>query len=146
MSKRKKKQAKKTWLDKILSYHIFSIPTGTWLLILSIILCIVGSFYFFTLREFENPPTSEIFVAEVSKAWVEQYDDETGGYRVYRVSLRRNEEEFTCTVPSLLTKIWYTLEQEKSYEFEVTRSRTRCYINKATEIETEEGLFGVEGK
>lgn len=104
----------------------------------------VGGFYVFTLRESASPPISETFVAEVSKRWFEQYEDETGGSIVYRVNLRRDEDEFTCTVPSLLKNVWYTLEQEKDYEFEVTR--TRCYINKATEVETEEGLFGVEGK
>jgi len=146
MSKRKKKQVKKSWLDKILSCQILSIPIGTWLLILSFILCIAGLFYLFILQEFENPPTSETFVAEVSRLWFVQHEDETGGNIVYRVNLRQGEDEFTCTVPSLLEKIWHTLEQGKSYEFEVSRTRTRCYINKATEIGAEEGLFGVEGK
>jgi hypothetical protein len=120
MPKRKKKQVKKFWLDKILSYQIFSNPIGAWLLILSFVLCFVGLFYLFTLKEFENPSTSETLVAEISRLWVEHYDDETGGYRVYRVKLRQDEEEFTCTVPPLLIKIWHTLEQEKSYEFEVS--------------------------
>jgi hypothetical protein len=146
MPKRKKKQVKKSWLDKTLSYQIFSNPIGVWLFFLSFILCFAGLFYLFILQEFENPPTSETFVAEVSKLWYIQLEDETGGQVVYRVNLRRDEDEFTCIVPQLLKKIWYALEQEKSYEFEVSRTRTRCYINKATEIETEEGLFGVEGK
>jgi hypothetical protein len=137
MPKRKKKQVKKSWLNKIFSYQIFSIPIGTWFFILSFMLCFAGLFYFFTLREFENPPTSETFVAEVSKLWFVQHEDETGGYVVYRVNLKRDEDEFTCTVPPLLKKLWHTLEQEKSYEFEVSRTRTRCYINKATEVETE---------
>jgi len=43
-------------------------------------------------------------------------------------------------------KVWYQIEVGKTYEFEVSRSSRRCNINKASEVEAEEGLFGVDGK
>ncbi len=112
------------------------------ILIFSVSACMI---YVLLLPGLESHHT-ETFTAEVSNLSVEQYESETGGYRVYRVYLTREEKEFTCRVSPMLMKVWYQVEVGKTYEFEVSRSSRRCNINKATEIDTEEGLFGVDGK
>jgi hypothetical protein len=135
MPKRMKKTAPKSWIERIFSFRILSIPAGTWLLMLGILSFIVGINYLI-FRESENPATVEIFIAEVSEKWYVQHDSETGGSRVYRAKLKRDEDEFTCNVSPFYKNVWYKLEQGKKYEFEVARSRSNCYINKASEIET----------
>lgn len=121
----------KSWLEKILSYRILHIPFGTWLLMLFLFSCFVG-YILLVMREYQAP-SIETFEAKVSKKWIAQYNDKTGGYRVYYVRLKHDEDEITCKVSPLFKDVWNKLEQERSYEFEISRSRTRCYINKAAE-------------
>ena len=141
-----KKNVKKGFLKKIGSHRVFGTPLEVWMPFFFALFCVSIAFYFVIIQPLAEPHRSETFTAEIRDLWVDQYEDSTGGQKFYRVRLSRDEEEFNCTVPSTLIKVWYQLEKEKSYEFEVSRSRTRCYINKATEVETEEGLFGVDGK
>jgi hypothetical protein len=138
MSYPKKKPVKKAkyfWLEKLASYPIFSIPLKNWLLIGTIFGCIFGFIGFTIYREVSHPATSETFVAEVSKIWIEQHDSDTGGFRVHRVSLKREEEEVTCTIPSIKIGIWQGLETGISYSFSVSQTVRGCYINEAVKIE-----------
>jgi len=130
-----KKQKKQRWFDRIGAYRIFGIPLGTWLFIFSIFICFAGSFYFFIIHESNTPPTSEIFVAEVSDKWTTSYDDDSGGYIIYHVRLKQNEKEFTCSVSSILIRLWYQLETGKKYQLSVNRTTGgRCYVYEAAQI------------
>ena len=138
--KRQRRQQK--WYDRFFAYRILGIPIGSWLVILILIGFMAGVFYIFIIRESDRPPTSETFVAEVSDKDSELYANEGGSYTILRVRLRRDDEEFTCRVSPVLIRLFYRLEIGKSYEFLVNRTRTRCYIYEAIEIDETQPFGG----
>lgn len=104
MAKPKGNQKKRSWFNQILSYPVLKIQVGAWLLIFSLLGCIIGMFTL-TIYEYSSV-TTEKFVAEVADKWTEQYEDETGGYRIYRVRLKQEEQVLTCRVSSVQMKLW----------------------------------------
>jgi len=132
----KKQRVEKGWIEKLNSYQIFSIPVGNWLLICTIFGCIFGFFIFTIYQEVSHPSTSETFSAEVDKLWIEQHETDTGGFRVYRVRLKREEnEEVTCTVPSMKIGIWQSLKVGTIYRISVSWTARGCYINEVVRTE-----------
>lgn len=138
--KRWRKQITK-WLDRIGSSRVFGIPVWGWLVIFFILAGIGGS-VFLTIRESGNLSEPETFVAEVRDIWIEEYQGESGGYRVRRIRLKQDDKEFACHVSPVAVQLWYQLEIGKSYEFSATRTRSQCYVYKATEID-ELQSFGI---
>jgi hypothetical protein len=135
----KKKLVKNDWLEKLGSYPIFSIPLKNWLLIGAFLGCIFGFIGFTIYQEVSHPAAVETLMAEVNKIWIEQHDSDTGGVRVYRVRLKReDDEEMICIVPSIKIGIWQGLEIGTKYRFSVSRTARGCYINEAVKIEEQE--------
>ncbi|MEJ2556963.1 MAG: hypothetical protein P8186_12180 [Anaerolineae bacterium] len=131
--KRWRKQITK-WLGRIGFYRVFGISVWGWLVIL-LMLAGIGGSVFLTIRESSNLSESETFVAEVRDIWIEEYQNESGGYRIHRIRLKQDEDEFACRVSPVAVQLWYQLEIGKSYEFSAARTRSQCYIYKATEID-----------
>jgi hypothetical protein len=61
---------------------------------------------------------------------------------VYRVRLKQNDKEFTCSLYEGQIRLWYQLEIGKSYEFTVTQTSRYCYVNNVTRID-EPHPFGI---
>lgn len=134
MPKRKKQPPASSWVKRLGKYHIFSIPVESWLVISILIAGLAGFYYFFVFREYGNP-SSETFVAEVSSVWTQPYESDTGGGIIYQVDLKRDDKNLRCRVPHIAIQLWRGLEIGQEYEFEVSLTKSRCYIKSATEIE-----------
>jgi hypothetical protein len=136
----KKKPMKYNWFERLVSYEILSMPIKTWGLLIIFFGCIFGFIIFMLFQVANYPPTSKTFIAEVSKIWLEQHESDTGGSRIYRVRLKREEDEVTCTIPSINISIWQSLETDISYEFSISQTLTGCYVNKAVKIEEQDSF------
>ena len=134
MPKREKQFPASSWLKRLGKYRIFSIPVESWLIIGALIAFLTGVYYLFYFREYGNP-ISETFVAEVSDVWTQAYESDTGGGIIYRVDLKRDDKELKCRVPHIAIQLWRSLEIGKEYEFEVSLTKSKCFIKSATEIE-----------
>ena len=134
MPQRKKQHRDQSWLKRLGSYRVFRIPVGSWFVIGVLSALLAGGYYLFIFREY-NAPTSQTFVAEVDNVWIQSYENETGGGIIYRVRLIRDDKELRCRVSPIQVQLWYGLEMGKKYEFEVTLTQSRCFINEATEID-----------
>lgn len=128
-------------MERIGSYSILSIPLTNWLVVLFVFAVLFGSYFFIISQEVNNPPTSDTFVAKVSKLWIEEHESETGGVRVYRVRLERDEDEVTCTIPTIRVGVWQQLETGIHYEFAVSQTVRGCYINEAVKLERQDIFF-----
>lgn len=134
MPKRKKQLPASSWLKRLGKYRIFSIPVESWLIIGVLIAFLAGFYYFFIFPEY-GASTSKTFVAEVSNVWTQSYESDTGGVIIYRVDLKRDDKELRCRVPLIVIQLWHRLEIGKEYEFEVSLTKSRCYIKTVAEIE-----------
>lgn len=134
MPQRKKQQPNQSRLKRLDSYRVFSVPVGSWLIIGILSALLAGGYYFFVLREY-NAPTSKTFVAEVSSVWSQLYGSEAGGRMIYWVDLKLDDNEMNCRVAPIQVQLWHGLEIGRKYEFEVTLSQSRCFINGVTQID-----------
>ena len=135
-----KKLVKRSWFERLLSFEIFSIPIKTWGLLFIFFGAIFGYYIFTVSRAANFPATSETFTGEVSRIWMEQHEGDTGGSRIYRVDLTREENEVTCTIPSVNIGIWQNLEIGMRYEFSISQTVRGCYVNKAVKLEGPESF------
>lgn len=90
-------------------------------------------YYLLVFREYSSP-IIESFAAEVTNVWTEPYESDTGDGVIYRVALKRDDQEMKCSVPPILVHLWRDLEIGQDYEFKVSLTRSRCFIN-ATSLE-----------
>jgi len=134
MPQRKKQHRDPSWLKRLGSYRVFSVPVGSWLFIGVLFALLAGAFYLFILREYDAP-TSQTFVAEVSNVWIQSYENETGGGIIYQTKLIRDDKELHCRVSPIQVQLWYGFEVGGKYEFEVTLTQSRCFINGVTKID-----------
>ena len=134
MPKRKKPSSPPSQLKQFADYSLFSIPVSSWLFIGSIFALSAALYYLLVLREY-SAPTIETFAAEVTNVWTQPYESDTGGGVTYWVALTRDDQEMKCTIPRILIHLWRELEMGHDYEFEVSITRSKCFINAVTPLE-----------
>lgn len=133
MPKRKKPSSPPSRLKQFADYPIFSISVSSWLFIGTIFALSAALYYLLVLREY-SAPTIETFAAEVTAVWTQPYESDTGGGVIYRVALKHDDQEMKCSVPPILVHLWRDLEIGQDYEFEVSLTRSRCFINAVTPL------------
>ncbi len=132
--KRKKQAKPKSRLEKILTYHILSLPLHNWLFMIFLATLFLGLCYLLMLVEV-RAPTKETRVAKVSNRWSRAIEGDTGGYMVYRVELNHEGTTTRCSVPSMFNQLWFQLEIGESYEFDLNLAHGRCSIVGFRDIE-----------
>ena len=113
-----------------------------WLLILAFLLGLPGLVFLQVNHMSSEPVTSETFVAKVSDMQVEDHSVYPKVALVYRIRLKQNDKEFSCTMGPAAIQMWYQLEIGKSYEFTITQNPNICYVNTVTIID-EPHPFGI---
>lgn len=123
MKKRiKRKKSAKAGVSSILGMH----PLG-WIIIFTL-LAVFSGIMFLRIQDTTPPPTVETITAEVKEVWVQEYQSDSGGYRIYRVRLKQEEREFTCRLSFLISNRFPLLETGQSYQFSISRTRSRCFV------------------
>ena len=54
---------------------------------------------------------------------------------IHIIYVEDEKEEKTCSVPPEFKRLFLGLEPGKTYEFSISRSRTKCFVSGAVEIE-----------
>ena len=121
--------------NKFFSYRVLGVTLENWL-IWFMVLVLFGFFvlvYYAIFYEYGSPPESEKMVAQVEQMWTDGPNRQ--GRLFYYLQLKQDEEEETCSVPPELNRLFLGLELGKTYEFSISRSRTRCSVYGAVEVE-----------
>ncbi|MCP4367648.1 MAG: hypothetical protein GY797_05990 [Deltaproteobacteria bacterium] len=111
-------------------------PAG-WIFIFFLILCF-GFVAFIWVRD-NGPPKVETITAEISDLWVEEIQGDDGGYRIYRIRLKQDNEEFICQLSSTIARQLHQFEAGKNYEFLVSKTPARCFITEAIILDEVKG-------
>lgn len=131
----KMRQAKKPVIpsrwSQILNYRILSLEVVGWLGIVGVLLFIFALLYILVGYEYLETSTVESFTAEVDSVSSDRWGVYGEGGAIYWAKLVRDNDELNCGIPlTLISKI----SPERTYEFEVSRSRTRCVIIEAEDV------------
>ncbi len=114
-------------------FSVFGVDPVGWLLILTFLLCF-GLVAFIWVRNI-GPVKVETITAEISDLWVEEIQSDEGGHRIYRIRLKQEDKEFTCSISVTMANQLYQYESDKSYEFLVNKTPGRCLVTEAIIID-----------